>query len=86
MHAVVDWGWGGDHAKSSKSNSETILVGCSKTNELKLFERASNFAESVGLSNLTEGCFALDYANQDNRFAFGGGDGTVYIMKIEGKQ
>lgn len=34
---------------------------------------------------MIEGCYTVDYANTDYRFAFGGGDGFVYVMKINEK-
>lgn len=61
------------------------MIGCSKINEVKVFERTGNYKECVGVSRLNDSCFAIDYANTDNRLAFGGGDGIVYTMKLSNK-
>lgn len=74
-------------AQFSKKDGTTILAGCSKINEAKLFERGGKYAEITSFSQFNEGCYTVDYANTSHRFAFGGGDGILYIMNmVSGKK
>ncbi|CAD8102441.1 unnamed protein product [Paramecium sonneborni] len=66
----------------SKINSDTILAGSSGNQEVKLFDINQNYEVSGWIRDLQEGIYCVDYGNKSNKFAFGGGEGVVYICQL----
>lgn len=58
------------------------MAGATGKNELKLFDTQKHFEPCASVTNLREGVYAVDYSPKSNKFAFGGGEGVVYIMGL----
>ncbi|CAD8172100.1 unnamed protein product [Paramecium pentaurelia] len=66
----------------SKINGDTILAGSSGKQELKLFDINNQYQTCGYIQDLQEGVYCVDYGNKSNKFAFGGGEGVVYICSL----
>ena len=49
---------------------------------MKIFNIKDKYNPCGSIVDLTEGVYCADYSSKGNKFAFGGGEGVVYIMKL----
>ena len=72
-----------------KSKGDLVLAGGSGTNEAKLFMSMSGHEKDwkvvCTICELSRACYTVDFANQSEMFAIGGGDGFIRIFTIEKK-
>lgn len=85
----IDWEFG--YAKEnayvfscqfSKFNDESIVAGCSRLNQLKLFDRRDENRDFAQIDNKTSAVFCTDFANTNDFFCFAGYGGAVKVGKI----
>lgn len=69
-------------AQFSKINGESILAGSSGKNEVKLFQNEGDYRILSGVSGMKRGVYSVDYGNNSNKVAFGGGEGLAYYLNI----
>lgn len=60
-----------------------VLAGTSKCNEVKLFDRsAGDWKTMTTVTGIKNPIFCVDFAKGVRKFAFGGGDGQLYIVNV----
>eukprot|EP01015_Nassula_variabilis_P015636 TRINITY_DN2336_c0_g1_i12.p1 TRINITY_DN2336_c0_g1~~TRINITY_DN2336_c0_g1_i12.p1 ORF type:complete len:103 (-),score=13.69 TRINITY_DN2336_c0_g1_i12:30-338(-) len=69
-------------AQFSKNSNQYIAAGCSGLNEIKVFDAKNRYQSCCSMKDIKKGCFSLDFANQGNRIAFGGGNCMVQYCEI----
>lgn len=67
----------------SKINEDLILAGCSGLHEVKLFDMKRDCAPCGSIINMDKGIYSVDFANTENNFAFGGGEGISRVIQID---
>jgi len=60
-------------------NNQFILAGCSRANEVKIFDTKADNKSFTKITKLREAIYTCAFANNSHRFAFAGGDGQLYI-------
>jgi COMPASS component SWD3 len=72
---------------SKESQGNFILAGGSGANEARVFDHANDNALVGTLTGLSRGIFTVDFSEGDfKKFAVAGGDATIRIMEIVGKE
>lgn len=68
-------------AQFNKLNGNSILVGSTGNNEVRIFENEGEYKPLGIVNNLVKGCYSVDFGNKNKIFAFGGGDGVIYVIQ-----
>lgn len=68
-------------AQFNKLGGNAILVGSTGNNEVRIYENDGQYRPQGIVSNLVKGCYSVDYGNKSKIFAFGGGDGVIYVIQ-----
>lgn len=58
------------------------MAGCSKLNEVRVFDRTNDNKYFGKVSNLKKGIYSVDFANIHDAFAYCGGDGIVHVLQM----
>jgi len=58
----------------SKLTDQYILAGCSRKNEVKLFDTSIGYQPVSTITHIEKPVYTVDFANRKNMFAFAGGD------------
>lgn len=58
------------------------MAGCSGMNELKLFDVNNDYKPCASILEMKDSVYTCDYGNKGDKFAFGGGEGVVYLMTL----
>jgi len=66
----------------SKKDDESIIAGSSHKNEVRIFDVKKDYSSFGKIGDLTRGVYSVDYANNQDLFAFCGGDGHCHIVQI----
>lgn len=69
-------------AQFLKTEGDLIIAGGSGSNEVKIFDGNNNFWPCAQIRDLSRACFTVDFSNQGDMFAMGGGDGVVRVFNI----
>jgi hypothetical protein len=60
------------------------LTACSGTNEIALYNKYyEGYLKVASLRGMKKGNYTVDFANKSDKFAFGGGDGVLYVMNYK---
>lgn len=73
-------------AQFLKTEGDLIVAGGSGYNEVKVFDGNNNFWPCAQIRDLSRACFTVDFSNQGDMFAMGGGDGVVRVFNIINSQ
>jgi hypothetical protein len=65
---------------ASKVSDDLILAGCTGLHEVKLFDMKRDCQPCGSILKLDKGVYSVDFANTDNKFAFGGGEGVARVI------
>lgn len=69
-------------AQFLKTEGDLIIAGGSGCNEVKIFDGNNNFWPCAQIKDLSRACYTVDFSNQGDMFAMGGGDGVVRVFNI----
>jgi COMPASS component SWD3 len=71
-------------AQFSKGNKNNLFsVGGSNNNIFTIFDNSKEFKIPVMTTNfMNKACYAIDFSNNGNMVAYGGGDGIVKVLNI----
>lgn len=85
----IDWEFG--YAKEdayvqacqfSKANNESIVAGCSRLNQVKIFDRDNEYKDYYKVDNGMKAIFSVDFANNENFFCYSDESGSVKLVRI----
>ena len=69
-------------AQFQKTTGDLIIGGGSGYNEVKVFDGNALFKPCAQIRDLSRACFSLDFSNQGDMFAMGGGDGVIRVFNV----
>lgn len=69
-------------AQFQKSTGDLIVAGGSGANEVKVFDAINNFKPCAQIKGLSRAAFSVDFSNQGDMFACGGGDGVIRVFNV----
>lgn len=65
-----------------KQTGEYVVAGGSGCNECKIFDSVNGFQPVAQIKELSRAVFSLDFSNNNDMFAMGGGDGVVRVFNL----
>jgi COMPASS component SWD3 len=69
-------------AQFMKQTGEYVVAGGSGCNEVKIFDSVNGFQPVAQIKELSRAVFSLDFSNNNDMFAMGGGDGVVRVFNL----
>jgi WD40 repeat protein len=69
-------------AQLHKTDGDLIIAGGSGANEVKVIDCENNFWPCAQIKDLSRACFTVDFSNQGDMFAMGGGDGVIRVFNV----
>lgn len=70
---------------SKEGKGKFIAAGGSGSNEVKVFDHHNNNAVVGTITGLSRGVFTLDFSPENQKLAMGGGDSTIRIFDVIGR-
>lgn len=71
-------------AQFSKSNKNNLIgVGCSNDNIYRIFDMENKNLPVATSNYLSKPVYSIDFSNNGNLFAYGGGDGNIRLLQID---
>lgn len=65
-----------------KGHGNILIAGGAVSNEVKLFDTFDYFKPIAQIKDLSRACFTVDFSQDGDSFAMGGGDGVIRVFSL----